>query len=78
NEEEEHIPSQHEPHNGSATRRYPTDENDVDDFPLLHGFLSPPFPDLHILASILAWGSAVINPFIYAFKNRQYQQAFAK
>eukprot|EP00096_Caligus_rogercresseyi_P013826 TRINITY_DN6427_c0_g1_i1.p1 TRINITY_DN6427_c0_g1~~TRINITY_DN6427_c0_g1_i1.p1 ORF type:complete len:404 (+),score=68.29 TRINITY_DN6427_c0_g1_i1:143-1354(+) len=36
------------------------------------------FPDLHILASILAWGSAVINPFIYAFKNRQYQQAFAK
>ncbi len=35
-------------------------------------------PFLHILASILAWASAVINPFIYAFKNRQYQQAFAK
>jgi len=36
------------------------------------------YPFLHILASVLAWGSAVINPFIYAFKNRQYQQAFAK
>ena len=35
-------------------------------------------PFLHIVASILAWASAVINPFIYAFKNRQYQQAFAK
>ena len=35
-------------------------------------------PFLHILASVLAWASAVINPFIYAFKNRQYQQAFAK
>ena len=36
------------------------------------------YPFLHILSSILAWASAVINPFIYAFKNRQYQQAFAK
>ncbi len=36
------------------------------------------FPFLHILASVLAWASAVVNPFIYAFKNRQYQQAFAK
>ena len=36
------------------------------------------YPFLHILASVLAWASAVINPFIYAFKNRQYQQAFAK
>ena len=36
------------------------------------------YPFLHILASVLAWMSAVINPFIYAFKNRQYQQAFAK
>ena len=36
------------------------------------------FPFLHILASVLAWASAVINPFIYAFKNKQYQQAFAK
>lgn len=36
------------------------------------------YPFLHVLASVLAWASAVINPFIYAFKNRQYQQAFAK
>ena len=36
------------------------------------------FPFLHILASVLAWASAVVNPFIYAFKNRQYQQAFIK
>ena len=28
--------------------------------------------------SVLAWMSATINPFIYAFKNRQYQQAFKK
>ncbi len=35
-------------------------------------------PFLHILASVLAWASAVVNPFIYAFKNRQYQQAFVK
>ncbi len=36
------------------------------------------FPSLHVLASVLAWASAVVNPFIYAFKNRQYQQAFAR
>ena len=36
------------------------------------------YPFLHVLASVLAWASAVLNPFIYAFKNRQYQQAFAK
>ncbi len=36
------------------------------------------FPDLHVLASVLAWASAVVNPFIYAFKNKQYQKAFAK
>ena len=36
------------------------------------------FPLLHTIASILAWMSAVVNPFIYAFKNRQYQQAFTK
>ena len=35
-------------------------------------------PTLHIIASVLAWMSATINPFIYAFKNRQYQQAFKK
>ena len=32
------------------------------------------FPAIHIIASVLAWMSATINPFIYAFKNRQYQQ----
>lgn len=36
------------------------------------------YPFMHIVASVLAWASAVINPFIYAFKNRQYQQAFTK
>ena len=36
------------------------------------------FPNLHVLASVLAWASAVVNPFIYAFKNKQYQKAFAK
>jgi len=35
-------------------------------------------PALHVIASVLAWMSATINPFIYAFKNRQYQQAFKK
>ena len=34
------------------------------------------FPAIHIIASVLAWMSATINPFIYAFKNRQYQQVF--
>ncbi len=36
------------------------------------------YPTLHVVASILAWASAVVNPFIYAFRNRQYQQAFAR
>jgi len=35
-------------------------------------------PTLHIIASVLAWMSAGINPFIYAFKNRQYKLAFKK
>jgi len=35
-------------------------------------------PTVHVVSSMLAWGSAVINPFIYAFKNRQYKQAFKK
>ncbi|XP_023333494.1 protein trapped in endoderm-1 [Eurytemora carolleeae] len=35
-------------------------------------------PTLHVVASVLAWMSSVINPFIYAFKNRQYKQAFKK
>jgi hypothetical protein len=34
------------------------------------------FPTIHVVASVLAWMSATINPFIYALKNRQYQQAF--
>jgi len=33
-------------------------------------------PVMHILASILAWASSVINPFIYAFSNRQYRSAY--
>eukprot|EP00088_Acartia_fossae_P022620 TRINITY_DN2377_c0_g1_i2.p1 TRINITY_DN2377_c0_g1~~TRINITY_DN2377_c0_g1_i2.p1 ORF type:complete len:372 (+),score=85.47 TRINITY_DN2377_c0_g1_i2:100-1215(+) len=36
------------------------------------------YPSLHIIGSVLAWASAVINPFIYAFKNRQYKHAFKK
>ena len=36
------------------------------------------FPAVHIIASVLAWMSATINPFIYAFKNRQYQQVLSK
>jgi len=36
------------------------------------------YPLLHIIGSVLAWASAVINPFIYAFKNRQYKMAFKK
>jgi len=35
-------------------------------------------PTFHVIASVLAWMSAVVNPFIYAFKNRQYKQAFKK
>eukprot|EP00092_Neocalanus_flemingeri_P002576 GFUD01002758.1.p1 GENE.GFUD01002758.1~~GFUD01002758.1.p1 ORF type:complete len:422 (+),score=88.37 GFUD01002758.1:84-1349(+) len=33
-------------------------------------------PSVHIVASVLAWMSAAINPFIYAFLNQQYQLAF--
>lgn len=36
------------------------------------------FPTLHVLASILAWASSVINPFIYAASNRQYRAAYSK
>jgi len=36
------------------------------------------YPSLHVIGSVLAWASAVINPFIYAFKNRQYKLAFKK
>ena len=31
-----------------------------------------------MVASVLAWMSAVINPFIYAFSNRQYRAAYRK
>ncbi|GLV40685.1 Trapped in endoderm 1 [Carabus blaptoides fortunei] len=34
------------------------------------------YPTLHVLASILAWLSSVINPFIYAASNRQYRSAY--
>lgn len=36
------------------------------------------FPTLHVFASILAWASSVINPFIYAASNRQYRSAYTK
>lgn len=35
-------------------------------------------PSLHIIASILAWFSSVINPFIYAASNKQYRSAYRK
>lgn len=30
-------------------------------------------PWLHIIASVMAWASSVINPFIYAASNRNYR-----
>ncbi|KAJ8930869.1 hypothetical protein NQ314_016289 [Rhamnusium bicolor] len=36
------------------------------------------YPVFHVLASILAWASSVINPFIYAASNRQYRSAYSK
>ncbi|GJQ68560.1 hypothetical protein Trydic_g14411 [Trypoxylus dichotomus] len=36
------------------------------------------YPTLHVFASILAWASSVINPFIYAASNRQYRTAYSK
>jgi len=33
-------------------------------------------PSVHIIASVLAWMSATINPIIYSFLNKQYQKAF--
>lgn len=36
------------------------------------------FPVLNVLASVLAWASSVINPFIYAASNRQYRTAYSK
>ncbi|KAK4871474.1 hypothetical protein RN001_015598 [Aquatica leii] len=36
------------------------------------------YPILHVIASIFAWASSVINPFIYAASNRQYRAAYKK
>ncbi|XP_076222908.1 trapped in endoderm 1 isoform X2 [Nomia melanderi] len=33
-------------------------------------------PILHVIASILAWASSVINPFIYAGTNKLYREAY--
>jgi len=33
-------------------------------------------PAVHIIASVLAWMSAAVNPFIYSIQNQQYQKAF--
>ncbi|XP_063872419.1 protein trapped in endoderm-1-like [Scylla paramamosain] len=35
-------------------------------------------PTLHVLASVLAWASAVVNPFVYAVTNRQYRTAYRR
>ncbi|XP_013793783.1 protein trapped in endoderm-1-like [Limulus polyphemus] len=34
------------------------------------------YPTIHVLASVLAWMSSCINPFIYAVMNRHYRQAY--
>lgn len=36
------------------------------------------YPTLHVLASIMAWASSVINPFIYAATNKQYRSAYKR
>lgn len=36
------------------------------------------YPEVHVVASILAWASSVINPFIYAATNKQYRSAYKK
>ncbi|CAL4145191.1 unnamed protein product, partial [Meganyctiphanes norvegica] len=33
-------------------------------------------PSIHVLASVLAYASAVVNPFVYAVSNRQYHTAY--
>ena len=33
-------------------------------------------PVLHVVASVLAWASAVVNPFIYAGTNKLYREAY--
>ncbi|XP_076363549.1 protein trapped in endoderm-1-like [Tachypleus tridentatus] len=34
------------------------------------------YPSVHVIASVLAWMSSCINPFIYAVMNRHYRQAY--
>lgn len=34
------------------------------------------YPWLHIIGSVLAWASSIINPFIYAVRNRTYRVAY--
>jgi hypothetical protein len=36
------------------------------------------YPSIHVVASVLAWASAVVNPFVYAVTNRQYRSAYRK
>ncbi|XP_023714838.1 protein trapped in endoderm-1 [Cryptotermes secundus] len=36
------------------------------------------YPTIHVMASVLAWASSVVNPFIYAGSNRQYRAAYHK
>ncbi|XP_060662328.1 protein trapped in endoderm-1 isoform X2 [Drosophila nasuta] len=36
------------------------------------------YPWLHIIASVMAWASSVINPIIYAASNRNYRVAYFK
>lgn len=36
------------------------------------------FPWVSVIASVLAWASSVINPFIYAASNRTYRVAYFK
>ena len=35
-------------------------------------------PGVHIVAAVLAWTSAAINPVIYTFTHRQYRQAVVR
>lgn len=36
------------------------------------------YPILHVMSSIFAWASSVVNPFIYAASNKQYRSAYTK
>ncbi|UYV72426.1 hypothetical protein LAZ67_9003093 [Cordylochernes scorpioides] len=36
------------------------------------------YPAVHVVASVLAWMSSVINPIIYAALNRQYRHAYLR